>query len=53
MKVVIGQGSCGIATGAKKTQAEFEAQIAAKGVNAEIDFTNPASSAKIGRMITI
>ncbi len=39
MKVVIGQGSCGIATGAKKTQAEFEAQIAAKGVNAEIDFT--------------
>ena len=39
MKVVIGQGSCGIATGAKKTQAEFEAQIAAKGVNVEIDFT--------------
>ena len=39
MKVIIGQGSCGIATGAKKTQAEFEAQIAAKGVNVEIDFT--------------
>lgn len=39
MKVVIGQGSCGIATGAKKTQAEFEAQIAAKGVNAKLDFT--------------
>ena len=39
MKVVIGQGSCGIATGAKKTQAEFEAQIAAKGVNVDIDFT--------------
>lgn len=39
MKVVIGQGSCGIATGAKKTQAEFEGQIAAKGVNVDIDFT--------------
>ena len=39
MKVVIGQGSCGIATGAKKTQAEFETQIAAKGVNVQIDFT--------------
>ena len=24
MKVVVGQGSCGIATGAKKTAAEFE-----------------------------
>ncbi len=39
MKVVIGQGSCGIATGAKKTQAEFETQIAAKGLNVDIDFT--------------
>lgn len=27
MKVIIGQGSCGIATGAKKTQREFEVQI--------------------------
>ena len=27
MKVIIGQGSCGIATGAKKTQAAFEEQI--------------------------
>jgi len=24
MKIIIGQGSCGIATGAKKTQAEFD-----------------------------
>ena len=39
MKVIIGQGSCGIATGAKKTQAEFEAQIAKQGVNVDIDFT--------------
>ena len=28
MRVVVGQGSCGIATGAKKTVAEFEKQIA-------------------------
>ncbi len=32
MKVVIGQGSCGIATGAKKTAAEFEKQIADKNL---------------------
>ena len=39
MKVIIGQGSCGIATGAKKTQAEFEAQVEKHGVNVDIDFT--------------
>lgn len=39
MKVIIGQGSCGIATGAKKTQAEFEAQIAKHGVSVDLDFT--------------
>lgn len=39
MKVIIGQGSCGIATGAKKTQAEFEAQIKKHDVNVDIDLT--------------
>ena len=39
MKIMIGQGSCGIATGAKKTQAAFEECIAKYGVSAEIDFT--------------
>ena len=39
MKVIIGQGSCGIATGAKKTQAAFEEQIKKQAVNVEIDFT--------------
>ena len=39
MKVIIGQGSCGIATGAKKTQAEFEAQVKKHDVNVDIDFT--------------
>ena len=33
MKVVIGQGSCGVATGAKKTAAEFEKLIAEKNID--------------------
>ena len=36
MKVVVGQGSCGIATGAKKTAAEFEKQIAARNLNISV-----------------
>jgi len=39
MKVIIGQGSCGIATGAKKTAAEFEKQIKAKKLNIEVGIT--------------
>jgi len=39
MKVVVGQGSCGVATGAKKTAAEFEKQIRAKGLNIPVDLT--------------
>ena len=39
MKVVIGQGSCGIATGAKKTEAEFRARLAEHGCDATLDFT--------------
>ncbi len=40
MKVVIGQGSCGIATGAKKTSNEFEKLVAEKNLdNVVIDKT--------------
>ena len=39
MKVVVGQGSCGIATGARKTSDEFEKQIGEKGINAELTKT--------------
>lgn len=39
MKVIIGQGSCGIATGAKKTQTEFEAQLKKQNVKVDLDFT--------------
>lgn len=39
MKVIVGQGSCGIATGAKKTTEEFEKQIAAKGLDIKVGIT--------------
>ncbi len=39
MKVVVGQGSCGVASGAKKTAAEFEKQIKEKGLNISVDLT--------------
>lgn len=39
MKVVIGQGSCGIATGAKKTASEFEKQIAEHNLDITVDIT--------------
>ena len=39
MKVVVGQGSCGVATGAKKTAAEFEKQIKEKGLDIAVDIT--------------
>ncbi len=39
MRVVVGQGSCGIATGAKKTADEFEKQIADKKLNISVDTT--------------
>jgi NADH-quinone oxidoreductase subunit F len=39
MKVIIGQGSCGIASGAKKTEAEFRKQIKDKKIKAEVGIT--------------
>lgn len=39
MKVIIGQGSCGVATGAKKTAAEFEKLIAENNLDAAVDIT--------------
>ena len=39
MKVVIGQGSCGVATGARKTAAEFEKQIADKNLDINVGIT--------------
>ena len=39
MRVVVGQGSCGVATGVRKTAAEFEQQIAAKGLDIPVQVT--------------
>ena len=39
MKVVVGQGSCGVATGAKKTAAEFEKLIAERNLDVEVTLT--------------
>lgn len=39
MKVIVGQGSCGVATGARKTSDEFVKQIAAKNLNIEVGLT--------------
>ena len=39
MKVIVGQGSCGVATGAKKTAAQFERLIEEKGLDVKVDIT--------------
>ena len=39
MKVMVGQGSCGIATGAKKTAEELERQIKEQGLPVEVGIT--------------
>lgn len=38
MKIIIGEGSCGIATGAAKTEDEFRKQIADKKIDVDLDF---------------
>jgi NADH-quinone oxidoreductase subunit F len=39
MRVLVGQGSCGIATGAKKTAAELEKQIKKNGLDVKVETT--------------
>ncbi len=39
MRILVGQGSCGIASGAKKTAIEFQKQIEEKGLNIPVDVT--------------
>lgn len=39
MRIIVGEGSCGIATGAKKTAAEFEKQIQEKSLSATVGIT--------------
>ena len=39
MKVIVGQGSCGVATGAKKTAAQFERLIEENKLDVKVDIT--------------
>ncbi len=39
MKIMIGQGSCGIASGAKKTEEKFRELIEKKGLDTEVSIT--------------
>lgn len=39
MRVVVGQGSCGVATGARKTAAEFEKLIKEKNLDVPVSVT--------------
>ena len=39
MKIVIGQGSCGIATGAKKVANRFEEILGEKNIDINVDIT--------------
>ena len=52
MRVVIGQGSCGVATGAKKTAAEFERLIAENGLDVSVDVTGCVGTCYLSKMFT-
>ena len=39
MKIVVGQGSCGIATGAKKVANRFEEILGEKNIDINVDIT--------------
>ena len=39
MKIVVGQGSCGIATGAKKVANRFEEILVEKNIDINVDIT--------------
>lgn len=39
VKVIVGQGSCGVATGAKKTAAQFKRLIEEKDLDVKVDIT--------------
>ena len=53
MKIVVGQGSCGIASGAKKTSAEFEKQLKAHGLNTELTITGCVGTCYLEPIIDI
>ncbi|HWQ80129.1 MAG TPA: NADH-ubiquinone oxidoreductase-F iron-sulfur binding region domain-containing protein [Anaerovoracaceae bacterium] len=53
MRIVIGQGSCGIASGAKKTEAEFKKQIREKDLDAAVTVTGCIGSCYLEPIVDI
>jgi NADH-quinone oxidoreductase subunit F len=53
MKIVIGQGSCGIASGAKKTEAEFRKLIGEKGLDAVVTIAGCIGSCYLEPIVDI
>ena len=46
MKILVGQGSCGVATGARKTADEFARQLAHLGLS-NVEIEKQAASAAV------
>ncbi|HYE68880.1 MAG TPA: NADH-quinone oxidoreductase subunit L, partial [Anaerovoracaceae bacterium] len=53
MKIIVGQGSCGIASGAKKTEAEFKRLIQEKKLNAAVSITGCIGSCYLEPIVDI
>lgn len=53
MKIVVGQGSCGIASGAKKTEAEFRKLIDEKKLDADITIAGCIGSCYLEPIVDI
>lgn len=53
MRVRVGQGSCGIASGAKKTEAEFKKQIKEKNIDAAVSITGCIGSCYLEPIVDI
>ncbi len=53
MKIMIGQGSCGIASGAKKTAAEFEKLAKAKGIKINLQPTGCIGSCYLEPIVDV
>ncbi len=53
MKIVIGSGSCGIATGANKTAKEFEKQLKANNLNHQLTITGCVGSCYLEPIVDV
>jgi len=53
MKIIVGQGSCGIASGAKKTEAEFKRLIQEKKLNAPVFITGCIGSCYLEPIVDV